>query len=802
MFLLILFLILINLSIQNIHYKINNSSNIKEINDYFLLTKNYSHSIILSNQNLYIFNFNNYSTHLINSKISILNNVTNIKTSNEINIKNFTIYVICTKNNFIEIYNSNENFSLFNVTYKELNLNIPNIKCEIDLNKNNLISISYSNINNSNVLEKKIFYYKYDINNNNLTSIKLKSFENEKLLNFTNLINYVYNKCFFINNNSICFLYEKEKYYLNINSEFLSFNFSKKDFISYFDIQILQNNMIIIKTIKTFDQISFFLLNLNNLNLIKLKTENFFKGTINSIDFVFTSETECFLIFNFNKLDYYNLVIIRLYVNLKENKISAINEYQIFNKIQIKKFFINFYYIKNNIFSIKYFYLENNLKIKDIYIIKDKNIYEIIKEIEYNLTNNIKNNNNNNNLIIYNNIFMNKFNIKVEKINNNDNIIINNNCIKKYNIFYIMTININKLNNIINNLEYNLYDNNFNKININNNNFDCSIEILYEINKNIDFINYNNNDYINLIKSINNNNNNIDILNPNNNIYCDICEPFYFNNSEFNIEKRRKKFFKNISICEENCFYNGLKKIDNIIYISCKCKILKNEIDVLYKEGKKINYNFCNNNKINNNNKLKCFYKLFDNNINIWNIIIFILFLFNFIMIIINRKKYIFKDKINIFLTNNNKIKYYQINENEKNNNKNHNKNINNNYNKLKDILTLINPIFYLININKIDIGIISILIIIDLNIFINNIYINSILSELIFLLIIYYKKSNIILFILIIFNCFNFLYLNIYTLLFKYTLISILKQTIIIYIINTFLISTIITLLIYIKQK
>ena len=800
MFLLILYFFLINLSIQNIHYKINDSSNIKEINDYFLLIKNYSHSIILSNQNLYIFNFNNYSTHLINSKISILNNITNIKTYNEINIKNFTIYAICTKNNFIEIYNSNENFSLFNVTYKELNLNIPNIKCEIDLNENNLISISYSNINNSNVLEKKIFYYKYDINNNNLISENLKTFEDEKLLNFTNLINYVYNKCFFINNNSICFLYEKENYYLNINSEILYFNFSKNDFISYFDIQILQNNMIIIKIIKTFDQISFFLLNLNNLQLIKLKTENFYKGTINSIDFLFTNGTDCFLICNFNKLDYYNLIIIRLYVNLKVNKISAINEYQIFNKNQIKKFFINFYYIKNNLFSIKYFYLENNLKIKDIYIINDKNIYEIIKEIESNLTNIIKNNNNNN-LLIYNNSFMNKFNIKVENINNNNNININNICIKKYNIVYIMTINIKKINNIINQIEYNLYDNNFNKININNNNFECSIEILYEINKNIDYINYNNNDYINLIKSINNNNNNIDILNPNNNIYCDICEPFYYNNSEFNFEKRRKKFFKNISICEENCFYNGLKKINNIFYISCKCKILKNEINVLYKEGKQINYNFCNNNnnKI-NNNKLKCFFKIFDNNINIWNIIIFILFLFNFIMIITNRKKLIFNNKIKFYLTNK-QIKYYQINENEKNN-KDHNKNINNNYNKLKDILTLINPFFYLINKNKIDIGIIAILIILDLNIIINNICINSILSELIFLLIIYYKKSNIILFILIIFNCFNFLYLNIYTLLFKYTLISILKQTLIIYIINTFLISTIITLLIYIKQQ
>ena len=810
----LLFIILINFSFENIHYKINNSSNIKEINDYFLLIKNYSHSIILFNQFLYIFYFNNYTTHLINSQIQILNNITNIKTNKEINIENFIIYAICTKNNFIEIYNSNENFSINNITYKELKLNIPNIKCEFDLDyKNNLFSISYSNINNSNILEKKIFYYKYDINNNILLSVNIKSFENEILFNFTDLINYIYNKCFYINNNSICLLYEKENYYLNIDSEFLSLNFSKKEFISYFDIHFLSNNMIIIKIIKTFNQINFFLLDLNSLNLIKIKTENFFKGTINSIDFIFTNETECYLIYDFNKLDTYNLVLIRLYVNLKENKISAINEYQIFNKNQIKKFFTNFYYIKNNFYLIKYFYLEHNLQIKDIYISNNKNIYEIIKEVESNLTNNIKNNiynnnNNDNNNIIYNYTFLNKFNIKVEKINNNKNIILNNNCIKKYNIFYIMIININKLNNIINQIEYNLYDINFNKINIDNKNFDCSIEILYEINKNIFDFNYDNNYYVNLIKSINNNNNNIDILNPDNNIYCDICEQFYYNNSEYNIEKRRKNFYKNISICEENCFYDGLKKVNNIIYISCKCKIIKNEINVFYKEGKKINYNFCNNNNKINNNKLKCFYKIFEiKNINIWNIIIFILFLFNFFMIITNRKNF-FKEKIIKYITNNNsKIKYYQINENEKNdNNHNHNHNqinINNNkYKNFKNILILINPFFYLIDRIKIDIGIITLLFIIDLNIFINNIYINSILSELIFLLIIYYKKSNIILFLIIIFNFFNYIYINIYIILFKYTFISIVKQTIIVYLINILLISNIITLIIYIKKN
>ena len=212
MYLLILFLILIKLSLENIHYKINNSFNIKEIHDYFLLIKNYSHSIILSNQFLYIFNFHNYTTHLINSKIQILNNITNIKTYKEINIKNFIIYAICTKNNFIEIYNSNKNFSIYNITYKELQLDIPNIKCEFDLNyKNNIFSISYSNIKNSNILEKKIFYYKYDINNNILSSLNIKSFESEILYNFTNLINYIYNKCFYINNNSICLFISKRK---------------------------------------------------------------------------------------------------------------------------------------------------------------------------------------------------------------------------------------------------------------------------------------------------------------------------------------------------------------------------------------------------------------------------------------------------------------------------------------------------------------------------------------------------------------------------------------------------------------
>ena len=160
---------------------------------------------------------------------------------------------------------------------------------------------------------------------------------------------------------------------------------------------------------------------------------------------------------------------------------------------------------------------------------------------------------------------------------------------------------------LINQVEYGIFDENFEKIELNKCK-DLNIEVIYGMKKDISSINYSEIIYYQ--------NNNINIFNLSDAFFNDICHVYPDYENDIILEDRIKDIFLNYSVCEEGCIY---KEFDNNYYtFTCECKI-KNDIN---KENTEIKFG---ESHINSNNfeVLKCFNLVFSsedkiNNVGFW----------------------------------------------------------------------------------------------------------------------------------------------------------------------------------------
>ena len=69
-----------------------------------------------------------------------------------------------------------------------------------------------------------------------------------------------------------------------------------------------------------------------------------------------------------------------------------------------------------------------------------------------------------------------------------------------------------------------------------------------------------------------------DIYDKNSVFYNDICSPAYISNNDITLNDRRKDIYPgNITLCKDNCYYNGINREDQII--KCKCNLNANYTD-------------------------------------------------------------------------------------------------------------------------------------------------------------------------------------------------------------------------------
>ena len=126
---------------------------------------------------------------------------------------------------------------------------------------------------------------------------------------------------------------------------------------------------------------------------------------------------------------------------------------------------------------------------------------------------------------------------------------------------------------LTNQVEYSVYDNEGNKLNLSVCNEE-PIEINYVVSNpellDTETISY----YQNL---------GIDIFNISDKFFNDICVPYSINGSDVVLKDRISDIYQNFSICEDNCEFNGINLTTMIV--SCNCNI-KNDIDLEKKDLK------------------------------------------------------------------------------------------------------------------------------------------------------------------------------------------------------------------------
>ena len=61
-----------------------------------------------------------------------------------------------------------------------------------------------------------------------------------------------------------------------------------------------------------------------------------------------------------------------------------------------------------------------------------------------------------------------------------------------------------------------------------------------------------------------------DIFNPNDPFYNGVCAPFDINNKDVLLSQRRKLFYKNLSLCNNNCEYKKFAMIITQLIVNAK----------------------------------------------------------------------------------------------------------------------------------------------------------------------------------------------------------------------------------------
>ena len=172
---------------------------------------------------------------------------------------------------------------------------------------------------------------------------------------------------------------------------------------------------------------------------------------------------------------------------------------------------------------------------------------------------------------------------------------------------------------LINQVEYQVYDQNFTKLNLKLCN-GTNIQIIYSIKDDILI----DTEIINSLKD-----KGVDPFNINDSFFWDVCQPFSDMGNDLILEDRIRDFYQNYSLCEEGCTYNSIN-IKNMT-VSCNCKIKENITTVISEINfDKIKYETTSNFEI-----IKCYniifeFKIKKNNIGFWifSILIFLNILF------------------------------------------------------------------------------------------------------------------------------------------------------------------------------
>jgi hypothetical protein len=100
----------------------------------------------------------------------------------------------------------------------------------------------------------------------------------------------------------------------------------------------------------------------------------------------------------------------------------------------------------------------------------------------------------------------------------------------------------------------------------------------------------------------------INLFDPDEKIFNDICEPFSYNGTDINMYLRIHYFYQNQSLCQENCYYNGIKFDE--LKVVCICPHDYITIEKFRNEREMKTSQLINNNpnidKYNNIKILKC----------------------------------------------------------------------------------------------------------------------------------------------------------------------------------------------------
>ena len=204
--------------------------------------------------------------------------------------------------------------------------------------------------------------------------------------------------------------------------------------------------------------------------------------------------------------------------------------------------------------------------------------------------------------------------------------------------FLQMEIYNNKDASLVNQVEYQVYNNNKTLLDLSVCN-DVEIQIYYSLKDNLIDV-----DYISSFKD-----SGVDIFNINDSFFNDICHPYSDSNDDLILEDRIKYIYQNYSLCDGDCIYNEFDVQYNTIL--CDCKVKSN----LSTDESQLNFEQFDDIEIESNfGLIKCYELVFSlegklNNIGFWIFLVLVMahipLLFSFFHKGLNPvKEYLFKE--------------------------------------------------------------------------------------------------------------------------------------------------------------
>ena len=135
--------------------------------------------------------------------------------------------------------------------------------------------------------------------------------------------------------------------------------------------------------------------------------------------------------------------------------------------------------------------------------------------------------------------------------------------------FFQMEISNNNKHSLINQVEYQVYDEQKNQLELSICN-DSNIKIFYGIKKNSNLD-------ISMVNSFKDSE--VDIFNINDKFFNDVCYPYSEDGNDLILEDRIKEIYQNFTLCEKGCTFNNIDILNMLI--SCTCNIKENMTTII-----------------------------------------------------------------------------------------------------------------------------------------------------------------------------------------------------------------------------